>query len=323
MIVGVIDCGTNTFNLIIADVNPDGWKIVFQSKLPVKLGAGGFQDGEIKPSRFFRGLDALLCHKTNLENFGCTQYFAFGTSALREASNGKEFVQQASEKFAIDIQVIDGDREAELIFAGVTGTIEAHDEPVLVMDIGGGSTEFIIGNRNGILWKHSFLLGVSRLHDIIRPEDKMSREDIIYLRTILDQELQLLRNVLTQYPVKKLVGSSGSFDTVLELCQGLHKGHVFQPGLSNDIPLSAFQEIYAWLMKSTYEQRLKHPAIPAIRAEFMPLAAFLINYVLELHPFGNLVHSAYSLKEGALLDFIKTIDWSSQITESAGNSMED
>jgi len=323
MIIGVIDCGTNTFNLLIAEVNREGWKIVFQSKLPVKLGAGGFQDGEIKESRFFRGLDALLCHKSNLQNFECKKFFAFGTSALREASNGKLFVQEAAKYFNIHIDVIDGNREAELIFAGVVQTMELTESPILVMDIGGGSTEFIIGNKNGILWKHSFLLGVSRLHDMIKPADKMSREDVIYFRTILDKELEPLRNALENFPVKWLIGSSGSFDTLLELYHGTLKGDEIKTELSNDISLKSFQDVYAWLLKSTFEQRLKHPAIPAIRAEYMPLAAYLVNYVLELFAFEKLIHSAYSLKEGALQSFVKSIDWSQEVMEASPNIVKD
>lgn len=323
MTIGVIDCGTNTFNLLIADVNPDGWKVIFQSKLPVKLGAGGFEDGEIKQSRFYRGLDAMLCHKVNLQNFECKKIFAFGTSALREASNGQLFVDDVANKFDIRIDVIVGDREAELIFAGVVQTINLTESPVLVMDIGGGSTEFIIGNKNGILWKHSFLLGVSRLHDLIKPTDRMSREDVIYLRTILDKELELLRLALQQFPVKWLIGSSGSFDTILELYHGTLKGHEIKTELSNDISLQSFQVIYEWLLKSTYEQRLKHPAIPAIRAEYMPLAAYLVNYALELFPFEKLIHSAYSLKEGALQSFVQTIDWSKEVAETTPNIVKD
>lgn len=310
MNVGVIDCGSNTFNLLIADVNRYGWKVLFQSKLPVKLGSGGYRDGVIKESRFVRGLDALLCHNENLKNFDCSRVFAFGTSALREASNGQLFVEQVHKYFGIEIELIDGDREADLIFEGVRQTITLSKENVLVMDIGGGSTEFIIANENGIAWKHSFPLGVSRLFDLLTPGEKMSREDFIYLRTLLDQELLVLRNQIQKYDVSTLIGSSGSFDTLLELYHGTLKGHEMKTGLSNEIPMHAFPDIYAWLIKSTYEQRLKHPAIPSIRAEFMPVAVFLVNYVFELGTFKKFYHSAYSLKEGALATIIKDIDWS-------------
>lgn len=317
MKIAVIDCGTNTFNLLVTEATRDKWHVLFQNKLPVKLGAGGFEDRVILPARFVRGLDAMMCHKQNIQNFQCEKTFAFATSAIRETQNGQEFVQKVKSLFGIEIEVIDGNREAELIYDGVSQSIDLGDEKALIMDIGGGSTEFVIADGKQIYWKQSFLLGVSRLNDLVKPDNKLSSTDTDYLDKILGVELQPLQAALKEYDVKRLIGSSGSFDTVLMM--HLHKIKQETEGqlLHSDIPLRAFHDIHNWLVQSTMEQRLQHPVIPGMRAEYMPLASYLIKHVLQMHAFTTLTHSAYSLKEGAMRSILSRIDWpAAKATES-------
>lgn len=310
MRIAVIDCGTNTFNLLIADASPAEWNVIFQTKLPVKLGAGGFEDQIILPSRFIRGLDALLCHASNVKNFNCDQIFAFATSAIRESANGVDFIAKAKQVTGIEIELISGEREAELIFDGVKQTFPADfNELSLIMDIGGGSTEFIIADRDKIYWKRSFLLGVSRIFDLVKPEDRMTEIDESYMKNLLQRELVPLKDALSQFQVKNLIGSSGSFDTILELFH-FQSGKVVSDVLPfNEIPLNAFQKMHKWLMRSSLEERLQHKAIPSIRAEYMPLASFLIHEILAMCNVNKMIHSAYSLKEGAMKDILARIEW--------------
>ncbi len=317
MRIAVIDCGSNTFNLLIADAAQDSWKTIFQNKLPVKLGAGSFETEGIIESRFYRGLDALLSFKAAMDNFGVQKVFSFATSAIRDAKNGREFTAKAEQITGISIEIIDGNREAELIYEGVRQTLDMGAEPSLIMDIGGGSTEFIIGNANEIFWKKSYALGVSRLFDRIQPGGRMTHESTFALRQILERDLADLKEALNTYPCHWIIGSSGSFDTLLDLFRhaAADIDRAEKPGLSNDISLSAFPAIHAWLMGSQYEERLAHPAIPSIRAEFMPLSSYLVKFVLELHPFRRLIHSAYSLKEGAIRQLLGTINWEEEQLE--------
>ena len=306
--IAVIDCGTNTFNLLVAVVTSEGWSVIFHNKVAVKLGEGGFEEKIIHPHRFARGLDALLVHKSAIDNLECDHTFAFATSALREASNGVYFIAKAKELFAIDIELISGDREAELICEGVRSSMDLGDEPVCIMDIGGGSTEFVIANAYQIFWKKSYLLGVSRLTDRIQPSDRIESSQLRELEGILHEELSDLKESLKQHEVSRLVGSSGSFDTL----RALHFRDAIadaMQALHADIPLAAFQSIHQWLLKSSLADRVKHPAIPSIRAQYMPLAAHLVYFLLGYHPFSQLTHSAYSLKEGAIQTIISKLDW--------------
>lgn len=306
--IAIIDCGTNTFNLLIADVEGAKWSVVFQNKLPVKLGAGGFEEGVIRPERFVRGLDAVQCHKQNILNFQCSHAFAYATSAMRETSNGKDFVQQVKKLFDVEIEVIDGDREAQLICEGVQQSMDLGDEKCLIMDIGGGSTEFIIANRNEIFWKKSFLLGVSRLYELVSPGERLCNDDLQYLETILNRELLPVIEEVKEFDVKRLIGSSGSFDTLLSIYHYNKKNVGVVEELHSVIPYHDFQSLHNWLFKSSLEERLLHPAIPGIRAEYMPLSSCLVKFVLDKTGIKMLEHSSYSLKEGALYEIIRRLN---------------
>lgn len=313
MKIAVIDCGSNTFNLLIAEADQFGWKAVFKNKLPVKIGAGGYRTGRITEDRFVRGIDAFLSHAQNLRNFGCEYVFAFATSAIRDAANGKEFIEKIFEITGVRIDIIDGDRESELTYKGILQTIIPGEHPIMVMDIGGGSTEFIVADKSGILWEKSFRLGVSRIFDLFNLSDPLTREEITRLRETLFYELQPLKDALYRYTPKWLVGSSGSFDTILDLYFEGQKIPLSAIEKSNEIAIGAFPQIYEWIIKSTFKQRVMHPVIPLIRAEYMPVAVILIKVVLELYPFERLIHSSYSLKEGAMKEIIERIEWRTDI----------
>ena len=343
--VAIIDCGTNTFNLLVKEKVEGKWKTLFKTKLPVKLGAGGFSENVLLPNRMARGIDALYSYKNVIDSLGVKDVRVFATSAVREASNGNEFVARVKKHLNFDMEVISGDREAELIFEGVVQTTEEIKEDYLIMDIGGGSTEFIFVRDQKPLWRKSYLLGVSRLHGMLNPASRINQDDVNRLRGHLNKELQDLISFLKENPVKILVGSSGSFDTLFDMYQfgvaeGSSKGvaqdakqdsskdvsqDASQDSMKdsakgfterstesstegsrnlNEIPFSSYPSIHQWLVGSTLEERLKHPSIPQMRAEYMPLSTYLVKFVLEQSSFNKMYQSEYALKEGVLAHYL-------------------
>lgn len=345
--VAIIDCGTNTFNLLVKEKVEGKWKTLFKTKLPVKLGAGGFSENVLLPNRMARGIDALYSYKNVIDSLGVKDVRVFATSAVREASNGNEFVARVKKHLNFDMEVISGDREAELIFEGVVQTTGELKEDYLIMDIGGGSTEFIFVRDQKPLWRKSYLLGVSRLHGMLKPASRINQDDVNRLRTHLNKELQDLISFLKENPVKILVGSSGSFDTLFDMYQfgvaegaskvgeakGSSKGPSVGPSAKptllapfaepterpftepfteptersmnlNEIPFNAYPSIHQWLVGSTLEERLKHPSIPQMRAEYMPLSTYLVKFVLEQSSFNKMYQSEYALKEGVLAHYL-------------------
>jgi exopolyphosphatase/guanosine-5'-triphosphate,3'-diphosphate pyrophosphatase len=357
--VAIIDCGTNTFNLLVKEKVDGKWKTLFKTKLPVKLGTGGFSENLLMPSRMARGMDALYSYKNVIDSLDVKDVRIFATSAVREASNGNEFVAKVKKHLNFDMEVISGDREAELIFEGVVQTTGELKEDYLIMDIGGGSTEFIFVRDQKSLWRMSYLIGVSRLHGMLNPASRINQDDVHRLRAHLNNELQDLISFLKENPVRVLVGSSGSFDTLFDMYQfgeakvaskvgeakGSSKGPSVGPSAKptllapfaepterpftepfaepterpfteptegtmehnkrlNEIPFSSYPSIHQWLVGSTLEERLKHPSIPQMRAEYMPLSTYLVKFILEQSNFNKIYQSEYALKEGVLAHYL-------------------
>ena len=216
--IAVIDLGTNTFNLLIVEVNIDkSYHQIFQTKISVKLAEGGINNGFIAPIPFQRGIDALKTHKQTIEKYKGDHVLAFATSAIRGASNGVEFVLKAKEEINVDIQVVSGDKEAELIYYGVRSAVKMDNQTSLIIDIGGGSTEFIIANKEKVFWKQSFLLGAARLLEKFAPADPITESEIKIINEYLEIELQPLFEAVKKYPITELIGSSGSFDSLAEM----------------------------------------------------------------------------------------------------------
>lgn len=303
MRIGIIDCGTNTFNLLVADVAEGQWSNVFTGKINVRLGKGGFSQGVLKPERLARGIDALLAHRETLLNFGTEKVIVLATSAVREATNAPDFIRKAKELVGMDVIVVDGMKEAELIYEGVRQTVDVASDCITVIDIGGGSTEFIIADASGILWKQSFAIGVSRLFEFLQPSDCLTEDEVARLDASFVKVLEPLRLALNEHPSTTLVGASGSFDTLTSMIAAARRD--LPHPLANEIQVEEFDRLHRILVCSTYQQRLAIPGMLPMRADTMPLATSLIDYVFHRFGFCRMFQSSYALKEGAIALFLK------------------
>ena len=225
MNIAIIDCGTNTFHLlIVATRQHHQFEIIFKKNIAVKLGEDGITSKVISPGPFSRGMSALRFFKKEFEKHNVKKTVAFATAAIRNAKNGQEFIKQAKAETGIEIQTIDGMKEAELIYLGVRRAVSMTDEKVLIMDIGGGSVEFIIANKTKIFWQHSFEIGAALLLEKFKPHNPITKDEIKTVESFLDKELSLLFEQLKKLKVKpkSLIGSAGSFETFAEMIAHQH-----------------------------------------------------------------------------------------------------
>jgi exopolyphosphatase / guanosine-5'-triphosphate,3'-diphosphate pyrophosphatase len=307
MKIAVIDLGTNTFNILIVEVTPDySYDILFQTKLPVKLGEGGINKGIIQPVPFQRGIDALRQHQKTIEKYDVQKVYSFATSAIRDAENGKEFVAKLKLETGYEVEVISGDREAELIYYGVRQALEMRSYSSLIIDIGGGSTEFIIANKDEILWKQSFLLGGARLLEKFKPSDPITEGEAAEIKKYLLLELKPLFEALKKYPVKELIGSSGSFDSLAEMI--LHKFH--NPEILNyttefTFDLNEFKMIHDIILRSSRKERLLIKGLVEMRVDMIVVSSILVQFILSSFNIEQMRLSTYSLKEGVLYEVLK------------------
>ena len=187
----IIDIGTNTFHLIIVDIQDGDFSIVRKERELVRLGLGGIDKKVIVPDAELRALRALNSFHTLGKEHQVSAFFVYATSAVRNASNKETFIKKVFDETGLVIQVIDGDREAELIYKGVKlGDGVLHPEPSLIIDIGGGSVEFIIANEKERLWMQSFEIGGQRLKNMFHTVDPISKEELDKLYQYLKDQLK-------------------------------------------------------------------------------------------------------------------------------------
>ncbi len=306
MRVASIDLGTNTFNLLIADVEDGVFNVVHRDKRGVRLGKGGINLHTIQPDAWQRGMDALNDYSKEIKNFGPEKVIATATSAIRSADNGNEFVRSAKEKLGIDIRVIDGREEARLIFEGVRHAVPIGSDPMLVMDIGGGSIEFIIGDCKKILWHASFEAGASRILDTFSPSEPILPVEIKAIEDYVRNILNELFTVAKGYPLTTLIGSSGSFDAIANMASFVRNNEAVPLDSKYfEIPVEVYDSLHRLLIKSDLEQRKAIPGMDMIRVELIVIGSILINIVVKELSLTKLVQSSYAIKEGVIFNFLK------------------
>ncbi len=307
MRIAIIDLGTNTINLLIAEQKGDEtYHILHESKYPAKLGKGGINDKTILPDAMERGITALKVHQATMEPFKVDKVVCMATAAIRSASNGQAFVSRAKEECGLDINVIDGQKEAQLIFDGVKQVVPIGEQRVMILDIGGGSNEFIIANKDGVLWKHSFDLGMARLLDRFHPSDPITQKEISAVESYIKGELGLLYSAFEQYPCDILIGSSGSFDTVAGMIAAIHHPHLdIQKVLSYHIPLDFVEELHLKFLNSTHAEREKMERMDLHRVEMIVLASIFINFIVREFKIKSFFQCAFALKEGTIYQMLR------------------
>jgi len=302
MRVAIIDLGTNTFGLLIADVHGNKYKTIHQSREVVKLGQENITNNILSPAAFQRGVMAICSLSKIIQEYKAETIKALATSAIREAENRNDFILEVKTQTNIDIEIISGDKEAELIYYGNKMAITENQEPYLIMDIGGGSNEFIIANSANIFWKQSFKLGVARLLCMFKPEDPISEKTKQNIIDYLKIELQPLLSELKKYTVGTLVGSSGAFESVLNM---IGKEEITENKTCYDISLEDYHIISKKTINSTAKERLLMPGLIPMRRDMIVLSYILIDFILNNTEITKITLSTYSLKEGAITLFME------------------
>ncbi len=299
MTIAILDFGTNTFNLLIAKRKNLRFEILHTSKQPVKLGRGGIHVNRITPDAFERGFVAINNLTEIINTYEVDEIRAFATSAIRNSSNGEEFVEEVKKRFGIRVRVIPGDREAELIYKGVRQAVPIHEENVMILDIGGGSNEFIICNRKGIIWKQSFELGMARILELFNLSDPITLEEARAMESYFRQELQPLLEVIKKKKPRTLIGASGSFDTFYALISH-RKGLAPDRLHGRKISLKEYLKLHKVLIHSTLEERKVMPGMEPVRVEMIAAATIFVSFVIRECRISHFYHSEFALKEGVI-----------------------
>ncbi len=292
----IIDLGTNTFQLLIIENS----KVSFKTSEASKIGKGGININLITKEAQIKAIEILKSFKHKIDAFNIVNIHAFGTSAIRNANNQTDFIAAVKEQTGINIQVISGDEEAELIYLGVKQTVE-FDKNSLIVDIGGGSVEFIICDQEKIHWKKSLEIGGQRLMELFMTKDPISQSSISKINAFLRKELMPLANAVHQYHPKTLVGSSGSFDTLNEMYFQKTNGEAAPDDVHGfEYSINEFRESYEAIVFVDKEERMNIKGMISLRVEMIVVAVILINFIIENFGIEKMKISNFSLKEGAI-----------------------
>lgn len=292
----VIDLGSNTFHILITEKVDVSFKEIYRHREYTKLAMGG--SDMILDSTFKKGIDCLVNFRQRLDEYKVKNYKAIGTAALRSAHNGDQFIREASEKANIIIQLIDGNQEASYIASGVKKAVDIYTDNHLIMDIGGGSVEFIIVQNGLIKWQQSFPIGLAILKSKFHQEEPISQKELEELQRFLDNQLEPLKNQLDQIKnIHSLIGASGSFEVVQAILdlprwnQHSYKCHVLD-----------FFKVKESVMLKSPSEREKVKGLPPERVDLIIVALFLMNYVLHRSKAEEIQISDYALKEGVITE---------------------
>ncbi len=298
--VAVIDLGTNTFNLLLAKLTSSAYYIFYNEKIAVKIGKDGINQGIITESAQQRALDALIQYKTIIDLEGITKIYGFATSAFRNAKNGRQFRDLIEQKTSLPIDIISGEAEAEYIYHGVKTALDIGRKDALILDIGGGSIEFIIGNKYFISWKKSFEIGAQRLLDWFHREEPIPLHEINSLENYFEQQLTPLDQAISEYNPEILIGSSGTFDTLSDIyCERIGI-EIKSDQTEFPLDLEEYYKIHTAILTMNREERLLIPGMIEMRVDMIVVASLLVNYILKKYHFKKIRVSSHSLKEGML-----------------------
>ncbi|TWR29040.1 exopolyphosphatase [Mucilaginibacter pallidiroseus] len=303
--VAVMDLGTNTFHLLIAENIADTFNEIFKLTEPVKLGEGGINKGMIQPAPFGRGMAAMQKFEALIDEYGVTNVKAIATSAIRSAKNGQDFIARVKQATGIEITTINGAQEATYIYHGIAASGCLSGTNALIMDIGGGSVEFIICNDDEILWKQSFEMGAARLMDRFHQTDPIPLASIKAMTAYLNGKLADLFKAAIKHRPKVLIGSSGAFESFAEVIE-LSKGRNFdlKTTKSYEFDTDELLDLIEMLAKSTHTKREATKGIIPVRVDMIVTASLLTIYIMQKLGIADVLMSTYSLKEGVMAEML-------------------
>ncbi len=319
-VLAAIDIGTNSVHMVIANIDASlpSFSVIGKEKETVRLGEFCEDTGNLTDEAMDRCIAALHRCMSIAERFNADDVVAVATSAVREASNGQAFTDRVKAEVGLSINLISGTEEARRIYLGAISGMELKGKPHAVIDIGGGSTEIILGRGGPPDFLSSSKVGAVRLTAQFVSTDPLSKREYQYLqayvRGILEPAIDQLKRKLSKRIEEgespdeplRLIGTSGTIECLVIL-SAMEKTGV-QPDLLNGYRLT-YQELTSWLTrlrKMNYAERLAVPGMNDRRAEIIVSGAIILQTAMQLLGVEHLILCERALREGVVVDWMLT-----------------
>lgn len=306
--IASIDIGSNTVRLLILEFDENrNFQILTSRRVITRLGEGMDIHGKLMEPRMSATLSALSTFQQDCQGHGNPPLHAVATSAVREASNGKEFVRLARETTGIEIEIIPWEEEARLTLEGVFWKIPHENRRILTLDIGGGSTEFILSEGKNIVGFCSSPLGVVRLTEKFIHQHPVDNAEYENLTKHLRGELQAIKKKLSAFMPQVLIGTAGTVTTLAALRENIYP---YDPEKIHGalLPRQDVETLLQDLKEKSLNERLALKPLERGREDLIIAGTAIVLETMQIFQCDPLLVSEYSLREGIILKALKTLE---------------
>jgi exopolyphosphatase/guanosine-5'-triphosphate,3'-diphosphate pyrophosphatase len=305
----VIDIGTNSVKLLVAEVNRSAIHPLTETSKQTRLGRGFYTSHELQPSAIAHTAEAVAEFAEQARTKGAADLQIIATSAARDAKNPEDLLRAIRKLTGLETRVISGEQEAEWVYRGVTSDPQLRGEQLLILDVGGGSSEFILGDHGHHSYRQSFQLGAVRLLERLRPSDPPSLSDLAncrqWLQDFFDREIAppLEARLAGQARQRsQLVGTGGTVTVLARMEHQMEVGFDRERLEGTRLTRSRVLDYMVRLWGCSVEARKRIPGLPASRADVIIMGVAIYEAVLQHFRFEDLYVSTRGLRFGALLD---------------------
>ncbi len=305
--LAAIDIGTNSLHMVVVEVTRSvGFKILSSEKDLTRLGSAALVRHVLTRSAMQHTLTVLGRYLRVARNLECDRIRAYATSAVRESINGGDFVQAAKSQLGLNIRVISSQEEARLIYLAVRQAVDMVDSSALVVDIGGGSAEFIIGDSQKAAMLESRKLGASRLTQRFIAHDPPGRGEIRALEKHIHHELKDIIKRTRKLSPAKFIGTSGTMENLAAMCLARHGQDVIRHRVLTEIRREDFETLYRRLLNMDQKDRLDLSGLDPGRADQIVAGAVLVKYLFDELDIPVIEVSDRAMREGMIIDYMQT-----------------
>ncbi|MGB7375495.1 MAG: Ppx/GppA phosphatase family protein [Rivularia sp. (in: cyanobacteria)] len=313
-IIAAIDLGTNSVHMVIVRLEPQipSFSIIGKEKETVRLGDRDIETGNLKLKIMERTINALKRFQEIAKNLNAEAVIAVATSAIREAPNGRDFLGRIKEELNLDVDLISGQEEARRIYLGVLSGMEFNNEPHTIIDIGGGSTELILGDSHEERCLNSTKVGAVRLTSELITTDPISDQEFNYLkayaRGMMERAVEEVLSNIHFGEKTRLVGTSGTIETLANIHAKEASDSIPSTLNGYSFTLKDLREMVSRLRKMTNSERAEIPAMPEKRSEVILAGAVILQEAMTLLGVESITTCERSLREGVIVDWMLAHD---------------
>jgi exopolyphosphatase / guanosine-5'-triphosphate,3'-diphosphate pyrophosphatase len=309
-ILAAIDIGTNSLHMVVVEIKPElpAFSVIAREKDTVRLGDRDPLTGNLNPAIMEKAIAALGRYQTIAKSLGAQEVIAVATSATREAPNGREFIDQIDRELGLKVDLISGVEEARRIYLGVLSGLEFNNIPRISIDIGGGSTEMILGDTEEPRTLSSTKIGAVRLTSELVTTDPISDQEFIYLQAYicgqLERAIEEVKANIKPGEMPQMVGTSGTIETACLMIARDKTGVL--PGRLHGFQLQRrdVEQLIQKLRRMNVVERAQIPGLSERRAEIILPGLMVLLHAMAALQMESLVLCERSLREGVIVDWM-------------------